>query len=256
MKPTFTRIATRLDKITPHITGMITLLCTAALLTISTSWGADCPIPQEGDLVLRREAETEPGLVAVGPLVPGEEAVLAVGNHDDAAGRDRELVQEPPAVELGVGDHEVGGVVDAPVDRVLEGNPLVRRDDVGRRHEGHPRPPQQREVDGGGRVRAVEVDDVRPLAPGDGRHGEGVSHRLDPSRPGEERPGKGPSPRAREPADPLHETDALGPGPVRLHPGVPEPALNRSHSFFDRCRDRDGDEGAHPAAIRSARRRS
>jgi len=53
MKPTFTRIATRLDKITPHITGMITLLCTAALLTISTSWGADCPIPQEGDLVLR-----------------------------------------------------------------------------------------------------------------------------------------------------------------------------------------------------------
>ena len=53
MKTPVTRIATRLDKVTRHITEMIALLCTAALLTISTSWAADCPIPQEGDLSLR-----------------------------------------------------------------------------------------------------------------------------------------------------------------------------------------------------------
>ena len=102
---------------------------------------------EERDLVARIEAQLPPRRLPLDRFraVP-EEPVLAVGNHAHAPGIDRELLDQAPAVVLGVGDDERAETMDAPVHGVLDAGPLVRGDHVCRHGHGDTGEPEQDEV--------------------------------------------------------------------------------------------------------------
>jgi hypothetical protein len=102
---------------------------------------------EEGHLVARSEAQPASRRIAThrGRVVR-EEPVLAVGNHGHARRGDRELLDQAPLVEHGVGDDQRAETMDAPVDGVLDAAAFVRRDHVGRDGHRDAGEPQQDEV--------------------------------------------------------------------------------------------------------------
>ena len=102
---------------------------------------------EERDLVVRIEAQLASRRLSRDRcLVAPEEAVLTVGDHGHAPRIDRELLEQAPAVVLGVGDDQRAETMDAPVHGVLDAGALVRRDHVRRHGHGDTREPQQDEI--------------------------------------------------------------------------------------------------------------
>ncbi len=72
--------------------------------------------------------------------------VLSVGNDDHPVRVDRELVAEPLSVELGVRNDERAGLMNSPVNGILEARALVCRHDMRRDHDGNTGQAEQDEV--------------------------------------------------------------------------------------------------------------